>query len=139
MCYSFISKIKESFLTASGQSSYLEFLFWFSSAILLSKMKSLFFSLWKFVKFLMSFSKPEVSFLQIFHHSSVSWSINPLYLFSSNIVYFVQKQHIKVHLFKTFECSGQNSSNFSCQFWNDKSIPLQILYRSSLSWHITPL
>ena len=26
-----------------------------------------------------------------------------------------------------------------CQFWNDKSIPLQILYPSSVSWTITPL
>ena len=42
-------------------------------------------------------------------------------------------------IFETFKCSGQNSSNSSCQFWNDKSIPLQILHHSSLSWHITPL
>ena len=42
-------------------------------------------------------------------------------------------------MFETFKCSGQNSSNSSCQFWNDKSIPLQILHHSSLSWQITPL
>ena len=30
-------------------------------------------------------------------------------------------------------------SNSLCQFWNDKSIPLQILYPSSLSWNVTPL
>ena len=42
-------------------------------------------------------------------------------------------------IFETFKCSGQNSSNSSCQFWNDKSNPLQILHHSSLSWHITPL
>ena len=42
-------------------------------------------------------------------------------------------------IFETFKCSGQNSSNSSCQFWNDKSIPIQILYNSSFSWHITPL
>ena len=29
-------------------------------------------------------------------------------------------------LFETFECSAQNLSNSLCQFWNDKSIPLQI-------------
>ena len=28
--------------------------------------------------------------------------------------------------------------NASCQFWNDKSIPLQILHHYSLPWHITP-
>ena len=29
-------------------------------------------------------------------------------------------------MFEIFECSGQNSSNSSCQFWTDKSNPLQI-------------
>ena len=37
------------------------------------------------------------------------------------------------------KCSGQNSSNSSCQFWTGKSIPLQIVHHSSLTWHITPL
>ena len=41
--------------------------------------------------------------------------------------------------FETFKCLGQNSSNSSCQFWNGKLIPLQILHQSSLSWRITPL
>ena len=76
--------------------------------------------------------------LQILHHSSVSWKITPLYFFSSNNTYFTQKEPIKVKIFETFECSGQILSNSFCQFWNDKSIPLQILYPSSLSWKITP-
>ena len=42
-------------------------------------------------------------------------------------------------ILETFKCSGQTLSNSSCQLWNDKSIPLQILHHSSLSWHITPL
>ena len=42
-------------------------------------------------------------------------------------------------MFETFKCSGQNLSNSLCQSWNDKSIPLQILYPSSVSWKITPL
>ena len=42
-------------------------------------------------------------------------------------------------IFETFKCSGQNSSNSSCQLWNDKSVPPQILRNSSLSWQITPL
>ena len=66
--------------------------------------------------------------LQILYHSSVSWEITPLYFFSSNNIYFVQKKPIKGKLFETFVCSGQNLSNSSCQFWNDKSIPLQILH-----------
>ena len=76
---------------------------------------------------------------QILYPSSVSWKIIPLYFFSSNNIYFAQKEPIKMKIFETFKCSGQNSSNFSCQFWNDKSIPVQILHHSSLSWHITPL
>ena len=40
---------------------------------------------------------------------------------------------------ETFECSDQNLSNFLCQFQYDKSIPLQVLYPSSVSWKIIPL
>ena len=77
--------------------------------------------------------------LQILYPSSVSGRITPLYFFSSNSIYFAHKKPIKVKIFETFECSGQNLSNSLCQFWNDKSIPLQILYPSSVSWKITPL
>ena len=59
--------------------------------------------------------------------------------FSSNSIYFAQKEHIKMKIFEPFKCSDQNLSNSSCQLWNDKSIPLQILHHSSLSWQITPL
>ena len=57
-------------------------------------------------------------------------------LLSSNKIYFAQKEPIKMKMFETFKCWGQISSNFLCQFWNDKSIPLQILYLSSVSWKI---
>ena len=40
---------------------------------------------------------------------------------------------------ETFECSDQNLSNFLCQFQYDKSIPLQVLYPSSVSWKIIRL
>ena len=69
----------------------------------------------------------------------VSWKITPLYFFSSNNIYFAQKEAIKKKIFETYECSGENFSNFLCQFWNDKSILLQILYPSYVSWNITPL
>ena len=69
---------------------------------------------------------------QIFHHSSVLSKLTPLYLFSSNNIYFDQKDPIKVKTLETFECSGQNLSNASCQFWNDKLIPLQNFHHSSL-------
>ena len=38
----------------------------------------------------------------------------------------LSKEPIKEQFFWIFECSSQNSLSFSCQFWNDKSIPLQI-------------
>ena len=77
--------------------------------------------------------------LQILYPSSVSWKITPLYFFSSNNIYFVQKEPIKIKFFETFECSGQILSNSFCQFWNDMSIPLQIFYLFSVSWKVIPL
>ena len=88
---------------------------------------------------LCQFWNNELIPLQILYPSSVSWKITPLYFFSSNNIYFAQKEPIKMKIFETFECSGQILSNSLCQFWNDESIPLQILYRSSVSWKITPL
>ena len=78
-------------------------------------------------------------FFQILHHSSMSWKITPLYFFSSNNIYFAQKEPIKVKIFEAFECSGQNLTNSLCKFLNDKLIPLQILYPPAVSWKITPL
>ena len=77
--------------------------------------------------------------VQILYPSSVSWEITPLYPFSSTSIYFAQKESIKIKIFETFECWGQNLSNFLCQFWSDKSTPLQILYPSSVSWKAIPL
>ena len=68
------------------------------------------------------FSKHKSVFLQILHHSSVSWKITALHFLISNIIYFAQKDPIKKLIFETFKCLDQNSSNYSCQFWNDKSI-----------------
>ena len=76
---------------------------------------------------------------QILYPSSISWKIAPLYFFSSNNIYFGQKDPIKVKIFETFKCSGENLSNSLWQFWNDKSILLQILYHYSISWKISPL
>ena len=76
---------------------------------------------------------------QILYPSSVSWKIIPLYFFSSNKIYFAQKEPIKMKIFETFECSAQILSNSLCQFLNDNSITLQILYPSSVSWKIIPL
>ena len=77
--------------------------------------------------------------LQILYPSSVLWKITPLYFFGSNKIYFAQKEPFKVTLFGTLKGSGQNLSNALCQFWNDKSIPFQIFYPSSVLWKITLL
>ena len=41
--------------------------------------------------------------------------------------------------FDTFKCSDENLQNSSCHFPSNKSVFLQILHRSSMSWKITPL
>ena len=41
--------------------------------------------------------------------------------------------------FDTFKCSGENLPNSSCHFPSNKSVFLQILHHSSVSWKITPL
>ena len=64
-------------------------------------------------------------FFQILHHSLMSWMITPLYFFGSNIIYFGQKEPIKVQIFETFECLGWNSAGSSSQSWNSKSVPLR--------------
>ena len=89
--------------------------------------------------FLCQFWKDESIPLQILYPSSVAWKIIPLFFFSSNNIYFAQKEPIKMKIFETFECSSQILSNSLCQFWNNESIPVQILYPSSVSWKITPL
>ena len=65
---------------------------------------------------------------QILHHSLVSRKIAPLYFL---------KQPIKVQIFESFECLGENSSSSSYPFWNYESIPLQIFLHSSVSFHRT--
>ena len=64
---------------------------------------------------------------------------NSPYFLNSNIIHFGQRRPIKAQIFEIFECSDQNSSNSSCKFWTDKSIPFQFLHHSSLSWHKIPL
>ena len=77
--------------------------------------------------------------LQSLHPPLVSWKITSLYFFSSKNVYFAQKEIIKMKIFETFKWSGQNLSNFLCQFWNGNSITLQIMDPSLVSWKITSL
>ena len=53
------------------------------------------------------FSNDKVIPPQILYH---------LYYFSSNNIYFAQKEPIKGKIFETFKCSGQNLSNSLSQF-----------------------
>ena len=87
---------------------------------------------------LCQFSNDKSIPLQIFS-PSISWKVNPLYYFSSNNIYFVGKERIKMKVLETYQCSGQILSNSLVEFWNDESIHLQILYPSSVSWNIIPL
>ena len=49
------------------------------------------------------------------------------------------KKSYQIPNFETFKCSGESFPNFSCQFWKQKSIFLQILYQFSLPSNITTL
>ena len=50
---------------------------------------------------------PSPNFVSLFRFTKK----NSLALFNSNNIYFAQKEPIKVKLFETFECSGQNLFN----------------------------
>ena len=108
LCYSFISKVKYSFHTASGWSGFSVLPFY------VLKWNCNFWTCEILPNFSCHFWKQVWVLLQILHQSSVPTNIIPLYFFRSNIIYFRQKQPIKEQIFETFECLGQNSSNSSC-------------------------
>ena len=86
----------------------------------------------KFVKFLMSILKRQVSSSSIFvsffifmtHNSSVNFKVIHFLLW--------EKGSHQSSNFDTFECSGQNLPNSSCHFPSNKSGFLQILHHSSV-------
>ena len=83
--------------------------------------------------------KHKLVFLQILHQYSVPSKITPLYFLSSNMLYFGQKQLIKVQIFEIFEYSVENLPNPSCYFPNKKLVFLQIWHDYLVSWKTTPL
>ena len=91
-----------------------------------------------FVKF-MSVLKWKVSSSSIFvsffiamtHNTSVNFKVIPFLLWTKG-------SHQSPN-FNTFKCSGENLPNFSSLFSNHKSVFLQNLHISSVSWKITPL
>ena len=93
----------------------------------------------KFVKFLMSILKGQVSSSSIFvsffvvmtHNSTVNFKLIHFLLWT--------KGSYQSSNFDTFECSGENLQNSSCHFPSSNSVFLQILHHFSMSWKITPL
>ena len=93
----------------------------------------------KFVKFLTSNFKWQVSFSSNFasifiltrHNSTVNFN---LILFLP----WIKRTHQSPN-FETFKCSSENFLHSSCHFPNHKSVYLQILHHSSVSWKITLL
>ena len=65
----------------------------------------------KFTKFPMSILKLQVNSPSNFALLFSVMKDNSSYFFSSNNVYFTQKECIKMKIFETFKCSGQNLSN----------------------------
>ena len=64
-------------------------------------------------------------FLQILHHSSMSWKITSLYFFSSNNIYFVQKSSAQVKICQIPYVNFETTSRFISKF----CISLQFLER----------
>ena len=102
----------------------------------------------------MGFSSPRVKFCQIpyTNFETTSWFLSKfcislqfyerLFLCTSlaqTIYTLLKRSTMKMKFFEIFQCSGQILSNSLCQFWNDKSTPLQILYLSSVLWKIAPI
>ena len=83
---------------------------------------------WKFAKFFMSFSQQQVSFSLNFA------SLFNVRKYDSSVLIWLKKYILCSKGAKSFRLSSA-----LCQFWNDKSILLQILYPSLVSWKITPL
>ena len=93
----------------------------------------------KFVKFLMSIFKRQVSSSSIFVSFFIVMTHNSFANFK--VIHFLlwAKGSHQSSNFDTFKCSGENLQNSSCHFPSNKSVFLQILYHSSMSWKITPL
>ena len=93
----------------------------------------------KFVKILMSILKWQVNFISNFaSFFRVTTHNSPL---SFKLIHFLLsiKGSNESPNFENFLCSGENLPNSSCHFPNHKSVFLQILHGSSVSWNITPL
>ena len=78
-----------------------------------------------------SSSNVSLFFIVMTHNSSVSYKVIPFLLWTKG---FHQSPN-----FDTFKCSGENLPSFSSIFSNHKSVFLQNLHNSAVSWKIIPL
>ena len=77
-----------------------------------------------------SSSSNLASFLIVMtHNSSVKFML-------IHFQFWIKGSHQNIN-FKTFKCSGENFPYSSCHFPKHKSVFLQILHQSSMSWKIT--
>ena len=70
-------------------------------------------------------------FIAMTHNSSVNFKVIPFLLLT--------KGSHQSSNFDTFKCSSEKLPNCSCHFLNHKSVFLQKLHNSSVSWKTTPL
>ena len=96
---------------------------------------------WKFAKFLMSFSKQKVSFSSNFASLfNVMKDISSALFLAQRIYTLLKRSPLKWIFFRFSSAQVKICQIPYVKFWkNDKSIPLQILYPSTVSWKITPL
>ena len=104
------------------------FLLWIKKSYQIPNFETFKYSGESFPNFSYQLWKQESIFLQILHQYSLILNITPLYFLNSNIIYFGKRQPIMVEIFEIFKRLDQNSSKSSCQFWNQKLIPLPILH-----------
>ena len=76
--------------------------------------------------------------LQILHYSSVLWKITPLYFFRSNVIYFAQKEPIKVEILRISSAQVKIHQIIAI-FETTNQIFFWISNNSSVSWDINPL
>ena len=67
------------------------------------------------------FSNKKLVFLQSFDHSSVSWEITPLYLFSWNFTCYWQKEPMEVQIFRLSTVPMEINKNILCHTTGHKS------------------
>ena len=92
---------------------------------------------WKFVKFLVLFSKPQVSFSSIF--LSLFNVMKDNSCLAQTFYTLFKRSPLKCTILRLLNAQVKICQIPRAKFRNDKSVPLQILYHSSVSWDTTLL